>query len=87
MFDINLYANSGESKEVTLAGLTITGGDFGGGNFDNDGGGVSFNGTSDDATGSATLAIRDSVITGNYTGKSGEESFSEQKIAEYALAV
>ena len=59
VFNINLPSSS-TSGDVTLAGLTITGGDTYLG-----GGGIQFNGTSS-STNDIHLTLRDSVITGNY---------------------
>jgi len=67
VFDIRIDTQqSQQSKQVTLAGLTITGGDVFG-----VGGGVSFVGANSSGGSSATLTILDSVIVGNHAVGAG----------------
>ena len=72
VFDIYLTPISNEIQDVTLAGLTITGGDHPLiPNVTSSGGGVDFGVYSSYGTGEASLTIRDTVITGNHTESNG----------------
>ncbi len=78
VFVIATSTRSQDEDQVTLAGLTITGGDSKGDDlFEATGGGVSYAPTLEDGA-SAMLTIRDSVIKNNHAADDGDSSSSKE---------